>query len=158
METIPMHNPGQAKQSQDRQKPGKNQAGVTHPSSVQIHPSPIVESHTTHLIANPYRPGANPPLSYIGIPDDSPRCHVTDRNERCLLCWVWVGTIRIPGDPPPRHRMNESQTTHRSHSNLHHTGETPITPITDIQPAGPPTRMQLCLYTNSSMYHIWSHE
>ena len=28
--------------------------------------------------------------------------------------------------------MNESQTTHRSHSTLHHTDETPITPITDI--------------------------
>jgi len=101
METIPMHNPGQAKQSQDRQKPGKNQAGVSHPSSVQIHPSPIVESQTTHPTVNPYRPCANPPLSYIGIPDDSPQWHVTDRNERCLVCWIWIGTIRIPNDPPP---------------------------------------------------------
>ena len=42
METIPMHNPGQAKQSQDRQKPGKNQARVAHPSNVP----PPLSPHT----------------------------------------------------------------------------------------------------------------
>ena len=40
METIPMHKPGQAKQSQYRQQPCKNQAGVAHPSNVQPHISP----------------------------------------------------------------------------------------------------------------------
>ena len=51
METIPMHSPGQARQSQDRQKPSKHQAGVAQPSNVPPHPSP----HTV-------------------FPDDSPHC------------------------------------------------------------------------------------
>ena len=50
METIPMHDPGQAKQCQSRQKPGKNQAGVAHPINVQLNHSHILESQTIHLI------------------------------------------------------------------------------------------------------------
>jgi len=73
METIPMHDPGQAEQCQSRQKPGKNQAGVAHPINVQIHLYPIVESQTTHLTVNPYRPCTNPSLPHIGIPDDPPQ-------------------------------------------------------------------------------------
>ena len=51
METIHMHNAGQAKQSQDRQKPGKNQARVAHPSNVQPH-TPPYGNHC--LVKDPY--------------------------------------------------------------------------------------------------------